>query len=154
LRPLRWRDALVIGAWRYTGEYAFYDLGRGQMVGIRLFNPLMRALGFAGFYAVDDETGALAGVFSFIRHGAEIVEIGLAMRPTLTGQGQGLAFVQAGMVFGRAQYAPKRFSLLVATFNRRAQVVYERAGFAVDEMTTRSERGRKVEYLKMSRPAD
>lgn len=153
MRPLRWRDALVIGDWRYTGEYAFYDLGRGQMVGVRLFNPLMRAAGFAGFYAVDDETGALAGIFSFIRRDNTTIEIGLAMRPNLTGQGQGLAFVQAGMAFGRATYAPIRFSLIVATFNRRAQVVYERAGFAVDGMTTRSEHGRKVEYLKMSRSA-
>lgn len=153
-RPLRWRDALAVSRWRYPGEYAFYDMGRWQMLTTRLFNPLFQALGFAGFYAVDGSDGALAGVFSYIRRDTDTIEIGLAMRPSLTGQGLGASYVEAGMAFGRARYTPKRFSLTVATFNRRAQLVYERVGFAVESMTTHTEHGRKVDYLQMSRAAN
>ncbi len=156
-RPLRWSDALAVGRWRYTGEYAFYDMGRWQMLTTRLFNPLFSAIGLASFYAVDAVDGAdrmLAGVFSYIRRDVETIEIGLAMRPDLTGHGLGLAYVQAGMAVGRARYHPKRFFLTVATFNRRAQLVYERAGFAVEGMTTQHSHGRAVEYLQMARPAN
>jgi len=161
-RPLRWGDALAVSRWRYSGEYAFYDMGRWQMLTTRLLNPLFNAVGLAGFYAVDEvgavdavnDGDALAGVFSYIRRDTETVEIGLAMRPDLTGHGLGMAYVQAGMAFGRTRYHPKRFFLTVATFNRRAQLVYERAGFVVEGMTTQASHGRPVEYLQMSRPAN
>ncbi|HLY29443.1 MAG TPA: GNAT family protein [Ktedonobacterales bacterium] len=149
-RPLRWRDALTAASWRYPGEYAFYDMSWIEMLVIRLGNPLARALGIAGFYAVDGVDGALAGVFSYIRHGLEDVEIGVAMRPNLTGQGQGLDYVRAGMMFGCVRYAPKRFSLLVASFNRRAQKVYERAGFVAHRTISRMTHGHPVDHIEMS----
>ena len=153
-RPLRWGDALAVSRWRYSGEFAFYDMGRWQMFTTRLLNPLFAAVGLAGFYAVDGADGALAGVFSYIRRDLETVEIGLAMRPNLTGHGLGVAYVEAGMAYGRTRYHPKRFFLTVATFNRRAQLVYERAGFVVEGMTTQTSHGRHIEYLQMSRPAN
>lgn len=153
-RPLRWGDALAISRWRYSGEYAFYDMGRWQMLTTCLFNPLFDAVGLASFYAVDGSDGALAGVFSYIRRDLDTIEIGLAMRPDLTGHGLGVAYVQAGMAFGRTRYHPKRFFLTVATFNRRAQLVYERAGFTVEGMMTQTSHGRAVEYLQMSRLAN
>jgi len=165
-RPLRWSDALAVSRWSYTGEYAFYDMTRWQMFTTRLFNPLFRAIGLASFYAVDvvgaqdsadakdRADSALVGVFSYIRRDIETVEIGLAMRPDLTGHGLGAAYVEAGMAFGRTRYHPKRWFLTVATFNRRAQLVYERAGFVVEGMTTQRSHGREVEYLQMARPAN
>ncbi len=44
-------------------------------------------------------------------------------------RGLGLAFVNAGLVFARRQFAPALFRLFVMTFNERAIRVYERAGF-------------------------
>jgi ribosomal-protein-alanine N-acetyltransferase len=148
-RPLRWRDAVAVASWRYPGEYAFYDIGWGEMLLIRLSNPLMRALDVASFWAVDDTSGGLVGVFSYIRRGEDDVEIGVAMRPNLTGQGLGLAYVRAGMAFGRVRFAPKRFSLTVAAFNRRAQTVYERAGFVAQRTFSRVTRGQVMEHIEM-----
>lgn len=54
------------------------------------------------------------------------IDIGLGLRPDLTGKGLGLAFVEAGLAFARKRFAPRLF---VLSFNKRAIRIYERAGF-------------------------
>ena len=148
-RPMRLRDTWTAASWRYPGEYAFYDMNWPELLMIRLSVPLMRALNMGGCYAVDDSTGKLAGMFTYYRRNEDELEIGLAMRPNLTGHGYGLAFVRAGMAFARIRFAPRRFSLTVATFNRRAQTVYERAGFVAQRAFSRTTHGKLIEYIGM-----
>lgn len=149
--PLRWNDARAISRWRYEGVYAFYDQEALPMLSLALFRPLLRALGLEAFVVFDD-AGERTGIFTFTQRG-DVVEIGLAMRPDLTGRGMGLAFVAAGLDFARARYAPRRFTLDVATFNERARRVYERAGFKPLETFTRRMNGGLHEFLAMYRPA-
>lgn len=154
---MRWEDARRVSRWRYEGVYAFYNQEALPMLLVALFRVLLRATGFEAFIVYDDArigTGEdnRIGVFTFIRRG-ESVEIGLAMRPDLTGRGLGLAFVASGMDFARARYAPTRFTLDVATFNERARKVYERAGFRPAGTFTRNTREGPREFLAMSRPA-
>lgn len=155
-RPMRLRDALAVARWRYPGEYAFYNPGAMPLFVWLIERPL-RLFGMAVYYAVWNERGELAGIFSFVRQDAarETLEIGVALRPDLTGQGRGigLAFVVAGLNFARERYAPKRFTLDVATFNRRAMRVYELAGFRPERTVVRRTSGRRVEYLEMEREA-
>ncbi len=51
------------------------------------------------------------------------------------------------------RYAPRRFTLDVATFNERARQVYERAGFKPLETFTRRMNGGLHEFLAMYRSA-
>jgi ribosomal-protein-alanine N-acetyltransferase len=68
----------------------------------------------------------------------------------LPGDVAGHEIVEAGLEHGRARYAPAEFSLAVATFNRRAIIVYERAGFAVTGSHTRTfPRWGDVEFIEM-----
>jgi ribosomal-protein-alanine N-acetyltransferase len=111
-------------------------------------------VGLEAFVVFGDIDGAneRIGIFTFIQRGG-VIEIGLAMRPDLTGRGLGLSFVEAGLNFARHRYAPTRFTLDVATFNVRAQRVYERAGFRPLDTFSRRFKGKQCEFLAMSRSA-
>jgi ribosomal-protein-alanine N-acetyltransferase len=64
-------------------------------------------------------------------HGARLeMGLGLGLHPEWTGQGFGKSFLEAGLEYARRRFAPMQFTLSVASFNRRAITVYERAGFA------------------------
>lgn len=103
-------------AWRYPAPYDFYD-GDAE--------PVLNPERFYGAHA----DGAAVGFFYFDQRGGGVVEIGLGLHPDLTGQGRGLAFLQAGLEFARARFRPTLVVLNVAEFNSRAIAVYERAGF-------------------------
>ena len=81
------------------------------------------------------------------------LDVGLGMRPDLTGRGLGEEFVHAGLRFARETYSPPAFRLTVAAFNRRAIRVYERAGFETVETFGSATRGAEKEWLLMRRGA-
>jgi [ribosomal protein S18]-alanine N-acetyltransferase len=147
IRPLRWREARAVSQWHYDGPYAVYDV---NMLPAMALQALFRLAGVTIYFAALDEAGQLAGFFSFVPRG-DAVEVGLAMRPDLTGRGLGLEFLLEGLAFARRRFAPKQFVLDVATFNQRAMRVYERAGFRPVGTFTSSRDGR--ESLKMARDA-
>ena len=107
----------------------------------------------SAYAAVEDETGALVGYFSCKPRPAGILEIGLGLHPEKTGRGHGGAFLDAGLEYARRRFAPEQFALSVATFNRRAITVYERAGFAPVRVYMHSTNGGQWEFVEMRRPA-
>lgn len=150
-RPLGWGEALAVGRWRYPAPYEIYDLsGRSLLINVALHHVLA-PLGRMGFYGVHTEADRLLGVFSFRRQ-QRMLELGLGLRPDLTGQRLGLAFVQAGMAFGLAHYRAEYFRLDVALFNLRAIQVYQRAGFRPGRHFTRYTRQGLHEFMEMTRP--
>jgi ribosomal-protein-alanine N-acetyltransferase len=149
--PLRLSDARMMASWRYEGEYAFYNTRLFPLLLVVPLRWLMASMGVE-VYAVRDESKEVVGTFSYTRQG-DSVEIGLAMRPDLTGRGLGLDFVRAGMDFARERFAPDTFTLDVAAFNQRAITVYQRAGFVPVSTFKRSMRQGPVEFLAMSCPA-
>jgi [ribosomal protein S18]-alanine N-acetyltransferase len=75
------------------------------------------------------------------------------MRPDLTGQGLGIGYLLAGLQFARETFSPERFTLSVATFNERAIVVYERAGFRRNTVYRHNTNGGEYLFLSMARKA-
>jgi ribosomal-protein-alanine N-acetyltransferase len=150
--PLRWRDARQIRRWRYTEPYSVYDLNTPDMLVALYLSPLWRLAGVARFCAVRDEHGTLVGMFQFMRHGAAM-EIGVALRPDLTGQGLGLDLVRAGLLYGVRHFQPVIFKLEVAAFNERARRVYERAGFRAVRSLPKRVGSRTLAVLEMVCPA-
>ena len=157
-RAMTQADVEAIAGWRYPQPYAFYDLGP-EAIG-ELLDPA------CGYLAATDATGSLVGYCCFGEAGKvagatraglyhdDALDLGLGLRPDLTGRGIGLGFVRAVLDEGSRRFAPRRFRLAVAAFNRRAIVVYERAGFVSGPTFTSPVDGQEVAFLLMVRPAD
>jgi [ribosomal protein S18]-alanine N-acetyltransferase len=61
----------------------------------------------------------------------EALDVGLGLRPDLTGKGLGLMFLQAILEFGKTQLAARRFRATIAVFNVRSRRIFEQAGFTL-----------------------
>lgn len=88
--------------------------------------------------------------FSFREQG-QTVEVGLGLRPDLTGKGLGRAFLDAGMTFGEEHFSVGVWSLNVATFNARAIRLYEYVGFTPLHTFLQRTNGGEYEFLHMVR---
>jgi ribosomal-protein-alanine N-acetyltransferase len=141
-------EAQAISEWRYDGPYSFYDADQDADDLEELLNPRRRG---DSYYSAFDERRELVGFFHFKLEG-ESVEIGLGLRPELTGKGLGPAFVSAGLEFARRAYAPETFRLAVATFNRRAVRAYEKVGFRPTKTYLHETNGGTYEFLEMVLP--
>jgi ribosomal-protein-alanine N-acetyltransferase len=143
-------EAEAISEWRYPEPYSFYNWTADVDDLRELLDPSLRG---EAYWAVKDEAGELVGHFSFKPKDEQTVEIGLGLRPDLTGRGLGGSFLAAGLEFAGTRFALARFVLSVATFNTRAIKVYERAGFTRERIYMHSTNGAEWEFLEMSRPA-
>ena len=157
-RPLDADDARTILSWRYEGPYAVYNPQPPDLaVAVAILIDPANA-----YFAARDEVGMLIGFCCF---GADaqvpggdyadtaLLDVGLGLRPDLTGGGRGLAFTLAVLTLGRERFAPARFRLTVAAFNERAQKVYLRAGFRPLGRFRRGEGTDTPEFLIMSEAA-
>jgi [ribosomal protein S18]-alanine N-acetyltransferase len=143
-------DADVIARWHYPDPYSFYDWTADSDDLAELLDPRARG---DDYVAVEDEAGSLIGFFHYKPpHGASL-EIGLGLHPEWTGQGLGKSFLEAGLEYARHRFAPTQFTLSVASFNRRAITVYERAGFAPVRLFTHWTNGGEWEFIEMRRLA-
>lgn len=145
-KPMGETDAQAIAVWHYEPPYDFYDMAQDPDDLAELLNPQSWQ---GEYYAATDERGELAGFFTFRWHDATTLEIGLGLRPDLTGKGLGLPFLEAGLAFGRSSFAPASFILHVATFNTRAIRTYERAGFNSQQTYMQRTNGSEYEFLRM-----
>lgn len=128
-RPLTEGDSDTIVAWRYDQPHAIYNLSPDDL---RWLVAPKNA-----HCAILRDASELIGYCCF-GHDARVpgdsydtdaLDVGLGLRPGLTGRGPGLSVLDAKPAFARTQYAPPAFRLTVATFNLRPIRVYERAGF-------------------------
>jgi ribosomal-protein-alanine N-acetyltransferase len=149
-RPMTQGDAEQIADWHYPEPFSFYDARSDPDDLAELLDATARG---DDCVAVDDNDRSLIGFFHYKRpHGATL-EIGLGLRPDMTGRGLGRSFVEAGLEYARRRFAPVEFRLSVATFNRRAITVYERVGFAATRVFTHRTNGGEWEFVEMRRPA-
>ena len=138
--------ARAILEWHYEPPYDVYDLGGdADEVVADLLRPEY------AYHALLSPEGALVAFCCFGPdaqvpggdYGEEALDIGLGVRPDLTGQEQGGSYVRAVLDFARRTWAPRRCRVTIAEFNTRAQQVWQKAGF---------ERVERFESTHHSRP--
>lgn len=144
-------DVQTMRTWHYSEPYRTYDLDMDPGDVELMLTEI--ASSDRWFAVVDPETGELTGFFEFVLT-EDQVEVGLGLRPDLTGRGLGISLVTAGLAFARERWSPRGFALDVFPWNERAITVYERAGFTRGEVYTRHfDGGVERRFLRMTRPA-
>jgi len=151
------KEAREIAAWKYDPPYDFYDLAKDPEDLEEILAPEKRVDYFSA-----TSGGELVGYFCFEREArvpggdysdGGAVDVGLGMRPDLTGKGLGREFLEAGLEFAKERFSPLRFRLSVADFNARAITVYERAGFEKAGSFIQNTNGEGRPFTLMTRPA-
>jgi ribosomal-protein-alanine N-acetyltransferase len=136
-QPLEQRHALAILSWRYSPPYDFYNLEPAQYQADLddFLNPQNN------FLAILHGDGELEGFCFFgsdgrVRGGTynePALDIGMGIRPDLTGQGNGRRYAQAVIRYATQYYSPSRLRVTIASFNQRAQRVWVSLGFELVE---------------------
>jgi RimJ/RimL family protein N-acetyltransferase len=137
IRPASGDTLAERAGWRYEPPYDFYDGDE---------DPVLNPERFFDAFGEDDK---LVG-FYYLEEKGEKVEIGLGLRPDLTGRGLGGEFFRAGVELARSRYPSRPIMLNVAAFNERAIKVYQREGFReAGRHVRRFERWGDVEFMEM-----
>ncbi|MCA1010983.1 GNAT family N-acetyltransferase [Halobacillus halophilus] len=139
------KEAEEIARWKYNGIYSFYDITADEEDYQEFINEETR--GKHAFSVYEGEQ--LIGFYSIIPEGSETVDLGLGLRPDMTGQGIGGPFLQKALEYAQIHYGARSFTLSVATFNERAIRVYEKAGFKVVQTFIQPTNGSEYEFVKM-----
>jgi ribosomal-protein-alanine N-acetyltransferase len=129
VRPMDRATAEDIATWRYDGPYSMYEVEADAIESF--LNPAYQ------YFAVFDENNDVVGFCNFgedarvpgFDYADDALDIGLGMRPDLTGLGKGLSFVRAVFDFARRTYTTTTYRVTIAAFNRRAQQLCLALGF-------------------------
>ena len=136
-QPIDEPTARTVLGWRYPPPYDFYDPKPENVENDiqYLLDPQYP------YFSMMDQTGELVAFCTYGLdaqvpggdYSAKALDIGLGVHPSLTGQGNGIQFVQAAIQFGILTYHPKRLRVTIADFNKRARRVWEKAGFEFEQ---------------------
>ncbi|MCP5094673.1 MAG: GNAT family N-acetyltransferase [Chloroflexi bacterium] len=134
--PMNEASAYLITGWHYDPPYHIYNISSSDPAFIKravsyFLDPVYQ------FQRILDEQGKLAAFCSFgvdaqVPGGdytAEALDIGMGVRPDLTGQGLGATFSKAVIQFAYETYNPPMLRVTIASFNIRAQRVWQKYGF-------------------------
>lgn len=135
----------IASSWHYDDEYSFYDMDADEEDLVEFLDPKQR--GESMFVVMNSQE--IIGYFCFNRIDKETIDIGLGMRPNLTGGGKGVEFLKAGLNFAKLTYNPDQITLSVATFNLRAIKVYKKVGFKEVQIFMQTTNGDCFEFLRM-----
>ncbi|AHZ53845.1 MULTISPECIES: GNAT family N-acetyltransferase [Bacillus cereus group] len=164
IHKLTEEEANEINTWTYEEPYNLYSFSGEKEV--------MEELLDGTYYGCCDDQGDLIGYFCFganaqvpggrdahlyggrdahLYGGEDVIDIGLGMKPALTGKGMGKEFFQAGIAFATKEFNAKMFRLSVATFNTRAITLYKNIGFKQGPIFL--SRGREFMLMEYERPS-
>jgi ribosomal-protein-alanine N-acetyltransferase len=155
-RPMDEAGAREILTWHYEPPYDIYNADPEEV------EPFVRSLldPANAYHTITNEGGELVGYCCFGAdarvpggdYGADALDVGLGMRPDLTGQGRGHDFFAAIVDFAQCAFEPRALRVTVAAFNQRAIRVYKKAEFERVQEFQRS--GDGVEFVILMTSSD
>ena len=151
MRVEEWNEtyAREVATWHYEPPWDFYDLASDPADAAEMRDPAHAG----SFRAVLGDDGLLEAFWYFDRHD-DVVEVGIVLRPDLTGRGRGEPFLLDQLEYASQQWQPLTFRLFVAAWNERAIRLYRRLGFSeMGRETRRFELVGEHEFIRMERAA-
>lgn len=149
--PMGQDAAESVAGWHYQGAYRFYDFAADPDD----LDEILCAESRAGrYFRADLPSGGLVGFIEMSVSADSGTEIGLGLRPDLTGHGLGETYVRAVCAWCAKNSASDPLVMKVAEFNQRAIKVYERAGFRTVGRETVATNGDLVPFVVLSAPRD
>ncbi len=134
ISPLTRENAGRIISWRYPAPYDLYDLTPESLEGLlepayryhQVLDPKDKLVGFCCF---GGDARVPGGNYSQLD--PEVLDIGIGLKPELTGQGRGRNFVSAVLEYGASTYQPEKFRAAIAGFNLRSLKTFQNLGFVI-----------------------
>jgi RimJ/RimL family protein N-acetyltransferase len=151
VKVVRWNETYgyEVETWHYEPPWDFYDLASDPEDAAAMRDPARDE----HRRAVLGESDLLEAYWYFDWHG-DVVEVGIGLRPDLTGRGRGEAFLSAQLAYAAEHWRPATFRLFVAAWNERAIRLYRRLGFRETARETRHfELVGDHEFIQMERAA-
>lgn len=144
-QPMTLSYAAQICQWQYEEPYSLYSLEESEECIVEFMNGdyyavLNQGKQIVGFICTGYSARVGGGYPVGIYDNSTYLDIGLGLRPDMTGKGHGLQFMTQMISFIKKQHPNRELQLVVASYNERAIRVYERAGFR-KETTFRSSVG-------------
>ena len=131
IRPMGDVEAEAIVGWRYDPPYDVYGIGEPDPDAVR--SLLLPENAYYAILQHDDLIG-----FCCYGHEAQVpggdyreaaLDVGIGLRPDLTGQGLGGQILAAVLDVGRQLFGAQRFRATIAAWNRRSIRIFEKLGF-------------------------
>lgn len=148
------RSAREFVGWKYEPPYDVYNCSPDQFEKSVQYNIDPQN----NVYAMFNEKDELVGYCSYGRdaqvpggdYTEEALDIGMMIKPELTGQGKGTAFAEEVIRNGVKKYSPKKLRVTIAAFNKRAMRVWEKNGFQQTQTFKRNGDGMEFVIMKLN----
>jgi RimJ/RimL family protein N-acetyltransferase len=133
---MKLEEAQEIVKWRYDSLYSRYDMSDDiediqELMDGTYFSAKNLENELIGFFCFGLNAQINAKNKQLVYSDKTALDIGLGLRPDLTGQGKGKDFLIEGILFAQKQYTFQKLRLSVAAFNKRAISLYEKVGFVI-----------------------
>lgn len=134
------------GGWKYPPPYDFYDMTADP----EDYEEFVTPEKWPDVFMQVRSRGELFGFLSAEVDDSEgVLEIGLGMRPDLTGCGLGLSFMKCDLGWLEENLPGREIRLSVACFNERTITVYRRSGFRRVRSFEQATNGDVFDFIEM-----
>ncbi len=151
-RPFIEQDALTVASWRYPEPYAAYDLdpwNRDVLTALlrpeNQYHAMLREEEMIGFFCLGEDACVPGWDYA-----DSALDLGMGLRPDLTGQGRGAIYLAAIVTHVMQQYPAASLRTTVAAWNQRALRLCLSSGFR-EVARFNSTRKEQTEYVVLVR---
>ena len=154
IKPMKYNLATKLVTWKYDPPYDVYNVVSDDLEAEAHYY----ADAANQYYSLETDNGDFVAFCCFGQEGrvpggdysTQALDIGVGVRPDLTGKGMGVQYVEAILAFAAKTFETTTFRATIAKFNQRSQRVFQKLGFdVVDSFMKRGTRNKFIILIKL-----